>query len=114
MKKNKELIPAPLNQKDIMADALFDQLFDYLPGYVEDNKAVLGFIDGHPVALLWKFNSNEIRIWPIREIDNIDEAKRSIIKVLEKLNVDTAAQTFCEIKDLLLSVSARFYYRPEE
>lgn len=114
MKKNEELIPAPLNQKDIMADALFDQLFDYLPGYVEDNKAVLGFIDGHPVALTWQFNSHVIRIWTLRDIDNCYASKCSIIKKLEEMNSEKDCQTFCEIRDLLLSVEASFYYRPEK
>ena len=108
-----KLIPAPLNQKDILEDALFEQIFDYLPGYIEDNRVVLGFIDHHPVALIWQFNSNAIRIWPIRDIDNIETAKECIKKKLEELNKDEDNQTFCKIEDMLLSIRAEFYYREE-
>ena len=48
-----KLTPAPLNQKDIMEDALFENLFDYLPGYVESNHCALGFINDEPVAVDW-------------------------------------------------------------
>ena len=109
-----KLCPAPLNQKDIMEDALFEQLFDYLPGYVEDNHVVLGFIDKHPVAILWRFNSNVIRIWPVVEIDNVGEAKKAIIKRLEEMNGYGDCQTCCKIEILQTSVKVSFYYQNED
>ncbi len=107
-----ELIPAPLNQKDIMEDALFDELFDN-SDYVECDHCALGFIGKQPVSVQWSFNHNSIRIWPQRSICDHDKAKRAIIRKLTEMNNEPDAQTFCTITDLLFSIVAKFYYKPE-
>lgn len=109
-----KLIPAPLNQKDIMEDALFDELFDYDTGYIEDKGCVLGFINKHPVALVWSFGSNAIRIFPNGMVDNMGDAKYSVISKLEAMNHEPDCQTICKIRQDKVSVYASFYYKPEE
>lgn len=68
-----KLTPAPLNQKDILEDALFEQIFDgenYLFDESFKPHVVLGFIDNIPCMLEWSFNSNNIMITPLRIQNN--------------------------------------------
>lgn len=56
-----QLSPAPLNQKDILEDVLFEQIFDdgnYMCNEREKPHVVLGFIHDIPCMLEWSFNSN--------------------------------------------------------
>jgi hypothetical protein len=107
-----KLTPAPLNQKDIMEDALFENLFDYLPGYVERNHCALGFINDEPVAVDWSFGSHVIHIWP-HNYKKHDEAMNTIVKKLEEMNADKDCETYCEIQKGKFQVTASFYYREE-
>ena len=109
-----KLTPAPLNQKDIVEDFLFEALFDYSPGYIEDNKCVMGFINSHPVSLVWSFGSHTIRIYPNGNVDNVEEAKQSIISKLDEMNREPDCQTICKISQDEVSVYASFYYKSEE
>ncbi len=110
------LIPAPLNQKDIMEDALFDQLFEYNPGYVENDFTALGFINAVPVAVRWQFNDNTIDIYiDKRLVNDLNWATDLVRSRLEEINAYPDSQTYCEISEQgeQGKITASFFYRPE-
>ena len=111
-----KLIPAPLNQKDILEDALFDELFEYMPGYVENNYIALGFINAVPIAVKWQFNDNTIDIYIDKQlVDDLDVATDLVLSRLEEINAYSGSQTYCEISryEKHGKITASFFYRPE-
>lgn len=111
-----QLIPAPLNQKDILVDALFDELFEIVPGYIENDDTVLGFINAVPVAVKWQFDSHIIDIYiDKRLVDDLDAATECVHYRLEDLNADTDSQSYCEISEQRGrgKITVSFFYRPE-
>ena len=74
----------------------------------------MGFINNHPVSLVWSFGSNTIRIYPNGNVDNVEESKQSIIKKLDEMNHEPDCQTICKISQDEVSVFASYYYKPDE
>lgn len=122
--KYKNLISAPLNQKDILEDCLFEELFsDGWNDYVENNGQVLGWIHGIPAMVEWTFNSNHIKVTPLSGVDSpsgIDAVADMIERRLTLYNDDEQCATLCATSrsygddGMPIKIHARYYYKPDE
>ncbi len=113
-----QMIPAPLNQKDIIEDALFEEIFD--DGDYVENKGkpyiVLGFIHDIPCMLEWSFNSNNITITPLKIQNNQSWTNEIIILRLTQYNEEPDAQTICDATEFAdpvgpYRICASYYYK---
>ena len=117
-----KLSPAPLNQKDIMEDILFEQIFDngdYMCNEREKPHVAIGFIDEIPCMLEWNFNSHHITITPMRIQNNESWTAEILILRLTRYNDEPDSQTICDASEFCdvmgsFKISAAYYYKPEE
>ncbi len=116
-----KLSPTPLNQKDILEDALFEEIFDdgdYVCNERIKPHVALGFICDIPCMLEWSFNSNHIEITPLRTLNNQSFTNEIVILRLTQYNDEPDSQTICdatEVADPVLceyKISAEYYYKP--
>jgi len=115
-----QLIPASLNQKDILEDALFEEIFDG-GDYVENEGKpyiVLGFIHDIPCMLEWSFNSNNVTITPLKIQNNQSWTDEIIILRLTQYNEEPDTQTVCDATEIAdpvgaYKISASYYYKPD-
>lgn len=115
------LTPAPLNQKDILVDALFEQIFDdeYIEGSMIKPNTTLGYIDGIPCMLEWTFGRNTITITPLQIMHNQSWTDECIILRLTKYNDDQDCQTICDATEWAdpigpYKIVASYYYKDSE
>ena len=116
------LTPAPLNQKDILEDILFEQIFDdgnYIATESAKPHLVMGFIDDIPCMLEWSFNSHNILITPLKIKNNQSWTDEIIILRLTHYNDEPDCQTICDATEIAepagpYKISASYYYKPEE
>lgn len=115
------LVPAPLNQKDILEDGLFESIFDdgtYIEGSEMKPYSVLGYIDGIPCMLEWSFNSNHIMITPLQIMHNQSWTDECIILRLTRYNDEPDCMTMCFATEWAepvgpTKISASYYYKEE-
>ena len=120
----KGLDKAPLNQKDIMVDGLFEDLFsDGWIGYIENNHQVMGWIQDIPVMLEWSFNVNQIKVTPLSGVGNasdIDSVAEVIERRLTRYNDEDDCMILCKTSrfykedGMPVKVHAWYYYKPFE
>lgn len=114
------LIAAPLNQKDIMEDVLFEQILEDFQDHVERDGQVLGWIDDIPVMIEWSFNSNQIIVTPMIIKENPSYTANIIKRRLKAYNNDETCETLCKthvcyaIESYPVKVYASYYYKREE
>lgn len=112
-----KLSPAHLDQKDIMEDALFEQIFDDM-NYIENREGTtaVGYITNTPVLLEWKYGSNVMRIIPMGITKPDKEISDKITKVLQQYN-DEDCGTLCDVivecDDFPIEIYASYYFKPE-
>lgn len=117
-----KLSPAPLNQKDIFEDFLFEQIFDdgdYMCNESIRPHVALGFIHYIPCMLEWSFNSHCITVTPMKIQYNESWTAEVLTLRLTQYNDEPDCQTICdasEYKDTIgpFRISAAYYYKPEE
>lgn len=120
---NTELLsPAPLNQKDVLEDVLFEEIFDdrnYIASERMKPYTVLGFINDIPCMLEWSFNSHHIEITPLRIQNNQSWTDEIIILRLTQYNDEPDCMTICDATEVAdpvgpYKISADYYYKPDE
>lgn len=60
-------IPAPLNEKDILSDGVFDLIFEGFYVNVNHN-TVVGTIFDKPYMLRWSFGSNRVYLYDLDDV----------------------------------------------
>lgn len=113
------LIPAPLNQKDVFEDVLFEQIFD--DGYYLSNEKVkphivVGFIHDIPCMIEWGFNTHWITVTPMKIQNNVSWTAEILILRLTQYNDEPEGQVICDATELAdpLRISAAYYYKPND
>jgi len=117
-----KLSPAPLNQKDILEDALFEQIFDdgdYMCNERVKPHVAIGFIHDIPCMLEWSFNSHCITVTPMKIENNESWTAEILILRLTQYNDEPDSQTVCDASDYQdlngpFRISAAYYYKPED
>lgn len=113
------LTPAPLNQKDILDDLLFEQIFDYgeyMGGERMKPHIALGFIHDIPCMIEWNYNSHYIMVTPMKIQNNVSWTAEILVLRLTQYNDEPDCQTICNATELAgdqLKIQAAYYYKPE-
>jgi len=103
---------APINEKDVLSDALLDALFDN-SNYIESKQKAVGFISGYPSLAEWR--NNKLTVTFVSSGDArrvINDWRREIISRLIDRQ-DTPLTTFTSVaedSDILCT----FLFTPRE
>ena len=103
---------APVNEKDVLSDALLDALFDN-SDYIESKQKAVGFISGYPSLAEWRNNKLVVTfVSPYQARGNITLWRREIISRLLDKN-DTPLTTFTA-RALDSDILCTFIFAPRE
>lgn len=88
-----KLYKAPINDKDILSDGVFDEIFGF-GDYIEvGHGCVLGGIDDRPYMLSWSFGDNSFYLKPLYKNGYEAQTTRNIVEQYCALvNRDSADQ----------------------
>lgn len=110
--KEEKLTPALLNQKDVLEDALFEQIFDnemYVAESTMKPNTALGYITGIPCILEWTWNDNTISVKPLLAQSHTTHLR--IISRLTMYNKDPYCPTVCKTEIEGDEVYASYFYK---
>ena len=62
MADNKEIMPCPINEKDLCSDSLFEGLFDDNAYIFNGTGTLVGFVNGKVVTIEYYYNSCKVQL----------------------------------------------------
>ena len=89
----RNLIPAPLDDKNILVDSVMDSLFDG-EDYTFDKNEYLGFVGGYPTYA--EHHANFMKVRFVKPCNNIDDTSRWASEVVEHLTLGEHKEVLAE------------------
>ncbi len=110
-KKEKELIPAPIDNKNVVQDWI-EEIFDYQTCIWGEKKSAIGYVHGQPVIAAWYKN---ILLWKFTEEKEIENSDH-LAELRNRLNNahDPNGNLIEEFKVIGNILMQKFYWKDEE